>query len=115
MPQLDRRDFLRLVGASAGAAAAVGCADPVEKLVPYVIQPEEITPGIAVHYASTCMECPTACGLHVTTREARPIKLEGNPDHPINQGRLCTRGQASIARTFLPDRFPGPMDRSGLR
>ena len=113
MPQLDRRDFLRLVGASAGAAAAAGCSDPIEKLVPYVIQPQEITPGIAVHYASTCMECPTACGLHVRTREARPIKLEGNPDHPINQGRLCTRGQASIARTFLPDRFEGPMARSG--
>ena len=113
MPQLDRRDFLRLVGASAGAAAAAGCADPIEKLVPYVVQPEEITPGIAVHYSSTCTECSAACGLHVTTREARPIKLEGNPDHPINRGRLCTRGQAAIARTFLPDRFEGPMSRSG--
>ena len=110
MPKLDRRDFLKLVGAGAGAAAA-GCSDPVEKLIPYVIQPEEITPGIPVWYASTCRECPAGCGLHVKTREGRPIKLEGNPEHPINRGSLCARGQAAIGRTYHPDRFPGPMRR----
>lgn len=113
MAELDRRDFLKLVGAGAGAAAAAGCSDPVEKLVPYVIQPESFTPGIAVEYASTCQECTAACGLHVKTREGRPIKLEGNPDHPINQGALCARGQASIQRTYHPDRYEGPMAREG--
>ena len=58
----DRRDFLKVVGISAGAAATVAC-DPPDKLVPYVIQPEAITPGIAVDYASTCQECPVGCGL----------------------------------------------------
>ena len=48
MAEFDRRDFLKLVGVGAGAAAAVGCEDPVQKLIPYVIQPEEITPGLAV-------------------------------------------------------------------
>jgi hypothetical protein len=113
MAELARRDFLKLVGAGAGAAAAAGCSDPVEKLVPYVIQPESITPGISVDYASTCQECTAACGLHVKTREGRPIKLEGNPDHPVNQGALCGRGQASIQRTYHPDRFEGPMAREG--
>jgi anaerobic selenocysteine-containing dehydrogenase/Fe-S-cluster-containing dehydrogenase component len=113
MPELDRRDFLKLVGASAGAAATAGCSDPVEKLIPYVIQPQEITPGIAVLYASTCRECSAGCGLHVRTREARPIKLEGNPDHPINRGVLCGKGQAAIARTYHPDRYPGAMVRGG--
>ncbi len=108
MSELDRRDFLKLVGVGAGAAAAA-CAEPVEKLVPYVEQPESITPGIAVWYASTCTECPAACGLHVRTREGRPVKLEGNPDHPINQGKLCARGQASLGRTYLPDRYAQPM------
>ena len=112
MPDLDRRDFLKLVGAGAGAAASAACSDPVENLIPYVVQPEEVTPGIPVVYASTCRECPAACGLHVTTREGRPIKLEGNPEHPINQGKLCARGQAGIGRTYHPDRYEGPVSRA---
>jgi molybdopterin-containing oxidoreductase family iron-sulfur binding subunit len=111
MPEIDRRDFLKLVGLSAGAAAASGCSDKVESLIPYVVQPEEITPGRPVVYASTCRECPSACGLHVKTREGRPVKLEGNPDHPVNRGRLCARAQAAIGRTYSPDRFRGPMRR----
>jgi anaerobic selenocysteine-containing dehydrogenase/Fe-S-cluster-containing dehydrogenase component len=111
MPELDRREFLKLVGASAGAAAAAGCSDHVDKLIPYVVQPEVITPGLAVYYASTCLECPAGCGLHVKTREGRPIKLEGNPDHPVSQGATCARGQASIGRAYHPDRYPGPMKR----
>ena len=113
MSELDRRDFLKIVGLSAGAAVTAGCGDPADKLIPYVIQPEEITPGIPVVYASTCQECPAACGLHVKTREGRPIKLEGNPEHPINQGRLCARGQTGIGRTYHPDRIEGPASRSG--
>jgi molybdopterin-containing oxidoreductase family iron-sulfur binding subunit len=111
MPELDRRDFLKLVGVGAGAAVTAGCSDPVEKLIPYVVQPDVITPGIPVYYASTCRECSSGCGLHVKTREGRPIKLEGNPEHPVNKGSLCARGQAGIARTYHPDRFPGPMLR----
>ncbi len=108
MAELDRRDFLKLVGVSAGGAAAAGCSDHVEKLIPYVVQPEEITPGVAVVYASTCLECPAGCGLHVRTRESRPIKLEGNPEHPVNRGALCARGQAAIGRSYHPDRYTGP-------
>ena len=113
MPQLDRRDFLKLVGAGAGAAGLAGCSEPVEKLIPYVIQPEEITPGIGVDYASTCRECPASCGILVRTREARPVKLEGNPRHPVNRGSLCARGQAAIGRTYHPDRQRGPLRREG--
>jgi molybdopterin-containing oxidoreductase family iron-sulfur binding subunit len=110
MPDLDRRDFLKIVGLSAGAAATAGC-EPASDLIPYVVQPEEITPGIPVFYASTCQECSNACGLHVKTREGRPIKLEGNPEHPVNRGTLCARGQASIGRTYHPDRIQGPASR----
>ena len=110
MPEFQRREFLKLVGASAGAAATVGC-EKVNKLIPYVIQPEEIVPGIADHYASTCQECPAGCGLLVKTREGRPIKLDGNPAHPVNKGALCARGQASIGRAYHPDRYRGPHKR----
>jgi molybdopterin-containing oxidoreductase family iron-sulfur binding subunit len=111
MPELDRRTFLKIAGASAGAAAASGCSDPVEKLIPYVVQPEEINPGNPVWYASTCRECSVGCGTHIKTREGRPIKVEGNPDHPINRGRLCAKAQASVERTYSPDRYHGPQRR----
>ncbi len=112
MPEFDRRDFLKLVGVGAGATVAAACSDPVEHLIPYVVQPEVITPGIPNYWASTCRECPAGCGVHVKTREGRPLKLEGNPDHPVNQGALCGRGQAGLGRTYHPDRFQGPMARS---
>jgi molybdopterin-containing oxidoreductase family iron-sulfur binding subunit len=112
MPEIDRRSFLKLAGVSAGAAAAAGCSDKINELIPYVVQPEEITPGNPVWYASTCRECPAGCGVHVKTREGRPIKVEGNPDHPINRGRLCARAQASVERTYHPDRYAGPQLRN---
>jgi molybdopterin-containing oxidoreductase family iron-sulfur binding subunit len=105
----SRREFLKLVGAGAAFLAA-GCArKPVEKILPYVKAPEEITPGNAVWYASTCGECPAACGVLVKTREGRPIKLEGNPDHPVSRGGLCARGQASLLNLYDPDRLRGPV------
>ena len=107
MAELDRRDFLKLVGLCAGGAAAAGCSDHVEKLIPYVVQPEEITPGSAVDYASTCLECPAACGLHVRTREGRPIKLEGNPEHPVNRG-CALRARPGEHRPHLSSRPHSP-------
>ncbi|MBP9199878.1 MAG: twin-arginine translocation signal domain-containing protein, partial [Gemmatimonadales bacterium] len=88
---LDRRRFLKVVGVTGvGAAAVSGCSTAnVEKLVPYLVQSEDQVPGIPTWYASTCTECAAGCGLHVKTREGRPIKLEGNPDHPVNAGALC--------------------------
>jgi len=113
MPELDRRSFLKIAGASAGAVATAGCSDPVQRIIPYVVQQEMIQPGIPVFYASTCTGCAAACGLHVKTREGRPIKLEGNPEHPVNRGALCARGQSVIANTYHPDRYKGPMQRRG--
>ncbi len=111
MPEIARRDFLKLVGVGASGAAAAGCAEKVEQLIPYVVQPEEVTPGKAVWYASSCTECSVGCGILVKTREGRPIKLEGNPEHPINKGKLCGKAQASVGRTYSPDRFKGPLKR----
>src|SRR2546430_452931 len=78
---------------------------------PYVIPPENQVPGVATYYAPTCRECAAGCGLHAKVREGRVIKLEGNPESPINQGRLCARGQAALQGLYNPDRVTDPMAR----
>ncbi|MCX7834537.1 MAG: TAT-variant-translocated molybdopterin oxidoreductase [bacterium] len=107
---LSRRDLLKLTGIALLATVA-GCSRrPVEKIIPYVVAPEEITPGVPTYYASVCAACPAGCGTIVKTREGRPIKLEGNPKHPINHGTLCARGQASILDIYDPDRLKNAVE-----
>ena len=103
---ISRRRFLSVVGVtSAGAAALSGCStDKVEKLIPYLVQSEDQVPGIPTIYASTCTECSAGCGVHVITREGRAVKLEGNPEHPVNRGKLCARGQAALQGLYNPGR-----------
>src|SRR5437867_10939795 len=112
---IDRRRFLKVLGVTgAGAAALSACGigpEPTEKLIPYLIQPEDQIPGTATYYASTCRECAAGCGIHVKVREGRAIKIEGNPESPINRGRLCARGQAGLQGLYNPDRIADPMSR----
>ncbi|HEU5049903.1 MAG TPA: molybdopterin-dependent oxidoreductase [Gemmatimonadales bacterium] len=112
---LDRRKFLTVLGVTGGGAVALsGCSTSrVEKLVPYLVQSEDQVPGVPTWYASTCTECAAGCGLHVKTREGRAIKLEGNPEHPVNRGKLCSRGQASLQGLYNPGRIKSPMLRNG--
>jgi molybdopterin-containing oxidoreductase family iron-sulfur binding subunit len=109
---LKRREFLKVLGVSGAGAGMVGCStEGVEKLMPYVVPPEEITPGVATWYASVCGECEAGCGMWVRTREGRVVKVEGNPDHPVSGGALCSRGHSSVQGLYNPDRFTGPMAR----
>jgi molybdopterin-containing oxidoreductase family iron-sulfur binding subunit len=108
----SRRDFLKLAGLGV-AVAASGCSQPSEKLIPYLVAPQDILPGIPYWYASTCRECEAGCGILVKTREGRAIKVEGNPDHPSSAGTLCARGQASLQGFYDPDRVAAPMMRDG--
>jgi molybdopterin-containing oxidoreductase family iron-sulfur binding subunit len=112
---LTRRRFLTVLGTGAGggALALSGCStDRVQKLVPYLVQSEDQVPGLATWYASTCTECAAGCGVHVRTREGRAVKLEGNPEHPVNQGKLCSRGQAALQGLYNPGRIKAPMARA---
>jgi len=113
---IRRRDLFKVIAAGGATTAAIAaCADKPEKLIPYLLPPEniEFVPGMPLDYATTCMECPANCGMVVKTREARAIKAEGNPDHPINQGALCMRGQASVQTHYNPARLQTSMQRDG--
>ena len=110
MSNLSRRKFLALLGASA-ALAGTACTDYRDKgeIVPYNVKPEEITVGKPNFYASTCTACSSACGILIKTREGRPIKVDGNPDHPVNQGKICAKGQANILNLYDPERLKSPL------
>src|SRR5512135_1665806 len=112
MSGFSRREFLKAVSL-AGTAAAIGCSSPesAQRLIPYIIPPEDIIPGEATWYATTCRECPAGCGILAKNRDGRVIKVEGNPLHPINQGRLCPRGQASVQGVYNPDRYREPLKK----
>jgi len=107
---LKRRDFLKIIGVAGGTAAVTGaCSPPVEQIIPYVIPPEGIIPGVPNWYASTCRECPAGCGIVVKNREGRAIKVEGNPKNPINAGGSCALGQAMLQGLYNPDRIRSPL------
>ncbi|HEX9125037.1 MAG TPA: molybdopterin-dependent oxidoreductase [Methylomirabilota bacterium] len=117
MSGIDRRSFFKIVATSGAAVAAAGCGQDAneligrlpEKLIPYVVPPEGIVPGVAAYFSTVCRECPAGCGLVAKNRDGRVIKLEGNPDHPVNAGALCIRGQAALQGLYHPDRYRSPL------
>ena len=113
---MKRRDFLRIVGVLTGSTliSSCGSGNGSKKFISSILPPEEgIIPGEAIFSPSTCTECPAGCGLSVTLREGWPIKLEGAPGHPVNDGGLCIRGQSSLTRLYHPKRIANPMLRNG--
>lgn len=106
--EIGRRDFIKFMGASLALASTACIRRPVNKIVPYVNRPVEIVPGIANYYASSWADGSEVFGLVVKTREGRPIKIEGNPDFPLNKGALSARAQAHVLSLYDPERFKGP-------
>jgi len=107
----SRRDFFKVMGLSATAALAACQRAPEQKILPFTYKPDEITPGLALWYASACGGCAARCGLLVKTRDGRPIKIEGNPSHPVSAGAVCAVGQASVIGLYDADRSRGPSAR----
>ncbi len=105
MRKLSRRSFLILTGSAGAALAGSGCSTTVNKLIPYVNPPSYPRPGEWAHYATTCRECPAGCGMHMWHRDGRVTKAEGNPETPLNHGKLCARGQSSVQGQYDPDRL----------
>jgi molybdopterin-containing oxidoreductase family iron-sulfur binding subunit len=110
-----RRGFLKAAGFSFAGALAASCSRaPAVSALPYVAQPEGFVPGRPVLYASTCGACDARCGVIVTTRDGRPLKIEGNPDHPLSGGSTCAIGQAAILGLYDSHRLSYPT-RQGQR
>src|SRR3954467_9869846 len=107
---VKRRDFLKVLGVGTAATTMLGCtSEKVEKLIPYLVSPDQTVPGVSTYYATLCRECSTGCGVIAETRDGRVIKLEGNPEHPLSRGALCARGQSALQGLYNPDRFRTPM------
>jgi molybdopterin-containing oxidoreductase family iron-sulfur binding subunit len=103
--ELSRREFLRLSGATLALAGVGACTkQPIEKIVPFAKQPPETTPGKPLHFTSATTFNGYAQGIIVTSREGRPIKIEGNPDHPASLGATSIWAQADSLDLYDPDR-----------
>jgi len=102
---VQRRAFLKLMGASIALAGVTACTrQPVEKIVPYVRQPEELIPGRPMFFATAMAIGGVATGLLVESHEGRPTKVEGNPLHPSSLGASDVFAQAAILGLYDPDR-----------
>ena len=110
---MNRRDFFKIVTTAGATAATAGCQPAGEKILPLVVPSDQLVPGVASWFATVCRECPAGCGVLARNRDGRVVKLEGHPEHPVNQGALCGRGQAALQALYHPDRFAGPQRRDG--
>jgi molybdopterin-containing oxidoreductase family iron-sulfur binding subunit len=106
----SRRSFLKLAGFSAVLATVLNsCEKPVHKAIPYLIKPEEITPGTSNYYASTFFDGEEYCSVLVKSRDGRPIKIEGNPMSSVTGGGTSARVQASVLDLYDIDRHHHPL------
>lgn len=127
---MQRRNFLKISAISGAAAALESCGSPEQQLIRF-IPDEDLVPGIATWKPSVCTLCAAGCGTLVRVMEgdAEVVrngrtglvkmglakKLEGNPEHPVNRGKLCARGHAALQVLYHPDRIANPLKRRGSR
>jgi MoCo/4Fe-4S cofactor protein with predicted Tat translocation signal len=102
----SRRDFLKFLGFTTAAATLAACEAPVNKVIPYVVKPEEINPGIANYYASTIYDGHDFASVLVKTREGRPIKIDAN------KSAVNARIQSSVLSLYDSARLRNPMKDS---
>jgi anaerobic selenocysteine-containing dehydrogenase len=127
---VDRRRFLKVTAITGASAALARCGNPENQIIRFVPD-EELVPGLSEWKPSVCPLCSAACGVIArvmdgdvevirdgqrgVTRMGLVKKLEGNPEHPVSQGKLCVRGQAAVQLTYHPDRLASPRKRAGDR
>jgi anaerobic selenocysteine-containing dehydrogenase len=127
---MNRRSFIKLSALTGTSATLASCGNPEYHLIRFIPE-DRLVAGIAVWKPSICPLCSAGCGLTVrvmegdaevirdgrfgVTKMGLAKKLEGDPQNPINQGKLCTRGQAAVEITYHPDRVGHPLKRAGAR
>lgn len=127
---VDRRHFIKLTAITGTSAALTACGNPENQVIRFIPE-DDLVPGVATWKPSICPLCSAGCGVIARVMEGDAEvfrngqagvvrmglakKLEGNPDDPISQGKLCARGQAAIQVTYHPDRLDKPKKRSGER
>ncbi|MEW5899962.1 MAG: nitrate reductase, partial [Acidobacteriota bacterium] len=105
---LKRRDFIKIITASGLGFPLLDCST---KEYFSSIRKNEWTSGIEKWVQSVCQACPGGCGILVRVVDGKAVKIEGNPAHPVNRGRLCPLGQAGLQVLYNPDRIKGPMKK----
>ena len=118
MTKITRRRFLQAGSMAAAASVLSGCTlnlQRTEYLESYSEPPEEGLPGEDLWYASACRQCSAGCGIIVRVGNGRAHKIEGNPQHPLNRGKLCARGQAALQELYDPDRLQNAVIQAGGR
>ena len=109
---LSRRNFIKVMGASLALAGLSGCViQPPEKIVPYVRPNEDMLPGKPLFFATAMTMGGVATGVLAKSFEGRPIKIEGNPEHPSSLGGTDVYAQAAILDMYDPDRSQKVMFR----
>jgi MoCo/4Fe-4S cofactor protein with predicted Tat translocation signal len=105
----SRRDFLAMMGFSLAAAGLAGCRGPVQNAIPLLVGSDDIIPGVANYYATTCRGCASSCSLVVKQRDGRPIKIEGNAESTLFGNGTCATGQSTVLSLYDDARFRGPL------
>ncbi|MBN1303307.1 MAG: molybdopterin-dependent oxidoreductase [Anaerolineales bacterium] len=112
--KISRRDFLKMAGVGAATTAVLTGCGPAARYVerePYTTMPEYTYSGRSTYYATACRECAAGCGLVARTMQGRALKVEGNRNNPVNLGKTCPRGQATLHGLYNPDRVHGPVSQ----
>ena len=113
---LDRRHFLKLMGASFALAGLGACTkQPEERIVPYVEQPARLVLGEPLYYATAMPLHGFGVGLLAESHEGRPTKVEGNPEHPASLGATDAIAQASVLGLYDPDRSQTIVSAGAIR
>ena len=110
LDSVSRRGFLQMMGASLALAGMTACTrQPLEQIVPYVRQPEDLVPGRPQFYASSTLLGGYASPVLVESHMGRPTKIEGNPEHPASLGAADIFAQATVLDMYDPDRSQTPV------